>query len=245
MSLRNILPSSGRRLRQRAMGLPSSGFTLTEIMVSVAITGVMSAIAIPTYSKYFKQAKTAEIYLGLASIYNMEQAHYTSHGWYTTNLYKLFDGQLLDRQSTYAVYGFNPSAVSSDPTCYSGNMADCATSAAMNTPKNVVATSIKYPKACVKGMTDLCTSLKTTYNPRNGPPIASDFTAGPPIKFEITAVMDLEGDGTFDVYGMNADARALEGNSGFNSSKTVYRMCDNGTPDANGIGGFGAGVCNQ
>jgi type IV pilus assembly protein PilA len=38
----------------------NSGFTLVELMIVVAIIGILAAVAIPAFSKYIKRAKTAE-----------------------------------------------------------------------------------------------------------------------------------------------------------------------------------------
>ncbi|MCA9581921.1 MAG: prepilin-type N-terminal cleavage/methylation domain-containing protein [Myxococcales bacterium] len=45
------------------------GFTLIELMISIAIIGVLASVAIPAYSGFVMRSKSSEVYTHLGSIY--------------------------------------------------------------------------------------------------------------------------------------------------------------------------------
>lgn len=49
---------------------PARGFTLIELMIVVAILGVLAAVAIPAFVNYIKRAKSSEARLGVRQIYD-------------------------------------------------------------------------------------------------------------------------------------------------------------------------------
>ena len=67
----------------------SEGFTLVELMVVVAIIGILSAIAVPNFKKYQAKSKQSEAKIQLAAIYSVQvsaQADYDSFGTCLINM---------------------------------------------------------------------------------------------------------------------------------------------------------------
>ena len=61
------------------------GFTLIELMIVVAIIGIMAAIAIPNFLNYMCKSRQSEAKMGLGGIRTGEEAYYAEFNVYTTN----------------------------------------------------------------------------------------------------------------------------------------------------------------
>jgi len=80
------------------------GFTLVELMVVVAIVGILSAVAIPNFKKYQAKAKTSEARLQLASIYSAETSLQSDYDAFGTCLEEA--GYIFPTANNYYAVGF-------------------------------------------------------------------------------------------------------------------------------------------
>ncbi len=82
------------------------GFTLVELMIVVAIIGVLSAVAVPNFQKYQAKAKTSEAKVQLAAAYTSEQAFFGDFGIYASCLNYMGYNPADEINSRYFAIGF-------------------------------------------------------------------------------------------------------------------------------------------
>ncbi len=94
------------------------GFTLIELMIVVAIIGILAAIAIPNFLRFQLKAKSSEGKTNLAAIRTAEESYYSEFGLYVSalaspptidkNLKKAFDNVANGPNAGFDRLGWSP-----------------------------------------------------------------------------------------------------------------------------------------
>ncbi len=114
-------------------GSDASGFTLVELMIVVAIIGILASIAIPNYQKYQARARQSEAKINIAAIYTAEVSFAAESTSYSTCLANIGFSVPAAAKQFYTVGWLTPATttcgVSGTGTClkwdYTGTSLDC------------------------------------------------------------------------------------------------------------------------
>jgi type IV pilus assembly protein PilA len=115
---------------KKLLSLNEEGFTLVELMVVVAIIGILSAIAVPNFKKYQAKSKQSEAKIQLAAIYSAEVGTSADYDTYATCLPEMGYEQ---SPRGYYIVGFNAGLDASTlgfPGCTAGTAATVTTTTA-------------------------------------------------------------------------------------------------------------------
>jgi prepilin-type N-terminal cleavage/methylation domain-containing protein len=87
----------------------AAGFTLIELVILVAIIGILASIAVPVYLDFRKKALTVEARTGLRYIWDLEAAYYKENDVYSGDLAALGFELPGTKRYTYTVQA-NPTS---------------------------------------------------------------------------------------------------------------------------------------
>jgi type IV pilus assembly protein PilE len=128
-----------------------TGFTLMELMITVAIIAIITIIAIPAYSDYVTRARRADAKTALASLQLAQEKWRANNTSYTTSMASLpFSTTSPDGYYTISVSAAStasytlvatPNSNQTDPECANFVITESST-------KTVTGTAIANPERC-------------------------------------------------------------------------------------------------
>jgi type IV pilus assembly protein PilA len=172
------------------------GFSLVELMVVVAIIGVLASIAVPAVNKYIAKARQSEAKTNLSSLYTSEKAFYAEYTTY---------------DSRFAAIGYSPEGQLRYNIGFGAAGMTATGANGFNTPAASISASFTTVSYCGTGgsITNGCTILNGANGAANTIAIlaanittATNFTAG------AAAIIHASGPATGDVWSMS-DTKVL------------------------------------
>jgi type IV pilus assembly protein PilA len=163
----------------------AKGFTLIELMIVVAIIGILAAIAIPNFIKFQARSKQSEAKANMKAMFTAEKAFFQEKDTYSTAVGTI--GFAPERGNRYQ-YNLNGTTGTLDSRA--GTTPSTATTA-----DGISVDTFKFPAITSAGL--LCTTAGGT------------VTTGPTGSFIGVAQGNIDNDSVLDQWSISSDSRTM------------------------------------
>lgn len=93
------------------------GFTLMELMIAVAIVGILSMVALPSYQNHMRKVRRSDAFQALTNAAHLQERWYTQNNSYTGTIANV--GGSTTEKGYYTIAVTNPSCTTAGiSTCF-------------------------------------------------------------------------------------------------------------------------------
>jgi len=128
----------------------NKGFSLVELMIVLAIIGLLSAIAYPSYDSYMKKSRRSDAKVALQAMADKQERFYLQNNTYTTNTASVGGTGTEENYYVLSIDSADVNAFALTATAVAGGpqAADTTTNSGDCTVIKLTSAGAKTPNAC-------------------------------------------------------------------------------------------------